>query len=95
MVEASTETDVTTKFIVDSKFVCRGVGLVLGGTVLRGSIKIDQQMMFGPDRNGNFRPVTIKGIHENRVSIQEAGEMASVCVHIKTVGKNAEAIKNN
>lgn len=52
-------------------------------------------MIFGPDRNGNFKPVIIKGIHENRVSIQEAGEMTSVCVHIKTVGKNAEPIKNN
>lgn len=52
-------------------------------------------MMFGPDRNGNFRPVVIKGIHENRVPITEAGEMASICVHVKTVGRNAEPIKNN
>jgi len=52
-------------------------------------------MMFGPDRNGNFRPVAIKGIHENRVPIQFADEMASICVHVKTIGKNAEPIKNN
>lgn len=89
------ETEVTTKFIVDSRFFCRGVGLILGGTVLRGEIKLDQQMMFGPDRNGNFRPVVIKGIHENRVPIMEAGEMASICVHVKTIGKNSEPIKNN
>ena len=37
----ASETNVTTKFIVDSKFVCKGVGLVLGGTILRGSIKLD------------------------------------------------------
>lgn len=89
------ETEVNTKFIVDSRFFCRGVGLILGGTILRGIIKLEQQMMFGPDRNGNFRPIIIKGIHENRVPIQEAGEMASICVHVKTIGRNAEPIKNN
>ena len=67
--EQPLETEVTTKFIVDSRFFCRGVGLILGGTILRGTIKLEQQMMFGPDRNGNFRPIIIKGIHEIRVPI--------------------------
>jgi GTPase len=39
------------------------VGLILGGTVLKGTLKIDQQMMFGPDRYGNFKSVVVKGIH--------------------------------
>ena len=52
-------------------------------------------MMFGPDRNGNFKPVVVKGIHENRVEIDAASEMSSVCVHIKTIGKSTEPIKNN
>jgi len=51
--------------------------------------------MFGPDKNGNFKSVVIKGIHENRVSIEEAGEMSSICVNVKTIGKNTEPIKNN
>jgi GTPase len=59
--------EVHTKFIVDSRYFCKGVGLILGGTVLKGTLRIDQQMMFGPDRNGNFKPVVVKGIHENRV----------------------------
>mmetsp|Transcript_33039 Transcript_33039/g.50631 ORF Transcript_33039/g.50631 Transcript_33039/m.50631 type:complete len:150 (+) Transcript_33039:715-1164(+) len=92
--EEVTETEVTTKFIVDSRYFSKGIGLILGGTVLRGTVKIGQQMMFGPDRNGNFRPVTVKSIHENRVNIAEAGPMASVCLNIKTVGKNTEPIKN-
>lgn len=52
-------------------------------------------MMFGPDRHGNFKPVAIKGIHENRCEIPEAGEMSSICVAIKVMGKNAEPIRNN
>jgi len=67
-----TETEVTTKFIIDSRYFAKGVGLILGGTILKGSIKLDQVMMFGPDRNGNFKQIVIKGIHENRVSITEA-----------------------
>lgn len=51
--------------------------------------------MFGPCRNGNFKPVIVKGIHENRMSILEAGEMASICVNVKVIGKNTEPIKNN
>lgn len=85
----------TTKFIVDSRYYCKGVGLILGGTILRGSIKLDQKMMFGPDRNGNYREVVIKGIHENRMAITEAFEMQSICVNVKTSGKNTDPIKNS
>ena len=45
MVEATEqpiETEVNTKFIVDSRFFCRGVGLILGGTILGGTIKLEQ-----------------------------------------------------
>jgi len=86
---------VTTKFIIDSRYYAKGVGLILGGTVIKGVLKIDQMLMFGPDRNGTFRPVVIKGIHENRVSIDQAGPMSSICVNVKTVGKQVQPIKNN
>ena len=52
-------------------------------------------MMFGPDRYGQFKPVVVKGIHQNRVEVQEAEPMSSICVHVKTIGKNTEPIKNN
>ena len=32
---------VHTKFIVDSRYFCKGVGLILGGTVLKGTIRMD------------------------------------------------------
>ena len=62
--------------------------------VTRGVIKLNQVMMFGPDRNGLFKEVVIKGIHENRVNIEEATINSSVCFNIKTVGK-VEEIKRN
>lgn len=89
------ESEIKVKFIIDSRYFAKGVGLILGGTVLKGTIKLNQEMMFGPDRNGMFKAVTIKGIHENRCEITEAGEMSSICVNVKVTGKNPDPIKNN
>jgi len=32
------ETEVTTKFVIDSRYYSKGVGLILGGTIIRGNI---------------------------------------------------------
>ena len=50
-----TDTEIRTQFIIDSRYQSKGVGLILGGTILKGTVKLDQVMMFGPDKNGNFR----------------------------------------
>lgn len=49
------DTEINTQFIIDSRYQSKGVGLILGGTILKGTIKLDQVMMFGPDKIGNFR----------------------------------------
>ena len=82
--EKSTESEITTKFVVDSQFMTKAFGLILGGVVVKGTIKLNQELMFGPDKNGNFKPVIIKGIHEDRVPIEEAGVSQSICVNIKS-----------
>lgn len=71
--EKSTDSEITTQFVVDSQFMTKAFGLILGGVVVKGSVKLNQELMFGPDKNGNFKPVIIKGIHEDRVPITEAG----------------------
>ena len=55
---------------------------MINGTVMKGMIKKDTEMMFGPDRNGNFRTIKIFGIHENKTSIKEAHKMWSVSLCI-------------
>ena len=82
--EKSTESEITTQFVVDSQFMTKAFGLILGGVVVKGSVKINQELMFGPDKNGNFKSVIIKGIHEDRVPILEAGVSQSICVNIKS-----------
>ena len=83
---------VKTHFTIDSKFNVKGVsGLVINGVVSKGSISINHELMLGPDRNGNFQLVTVKGIHENRVPIDIAPQNSLVCLNIKS----KEAINQN
>lgn len=48
-------------------------------------------MMFGPDKNGNFKPVFINEIHENRVPIDHADISQSISLNIDS----KEPIKRN
>jgi GTPase len=50
----------------------KNVGLVIGGTVIKGTITMNQTLMLGPDKNGQFKPVVVKGMQENRVDIEFA-----------------------
>lgn len=83
--KTDTQSLIHTNFTIDSRFNVKGVsGIVVNGVVLKGTITINQDMMLGPDRNGNFKAVTVKGIHENRVAIDMAPQYSLVCLNIKS-----------
>ena len=48
--------------------------------------------MMGPDKNGAFKGVIVKGIQENRVDITECKKGQTVTLLIKSVVKN-QALK--
>ncbi len=72
------------KFLVyiDEKFNVTGVGLVVSGLVESGRAKVGDRLMLGPFHDGSFRPVRVKSIHVNRVSVQEAeaGQLATFAI---------------
>jgi len=54
--------------------------------VTHGVIKSGEQLLFGPDMFGNFKPVTIKSVHVNRSPTKQActGQAASFALkHVK------------
>jgi GTPase len=44
--------------------------LILSGMMLKGSISLRQQLMLGPDNDGRFRKIDIKGIHCKRIPVR-------------------------
>jgi GTPase len=58
-----------TEFFVDTIFNIPGIGLVIGGHLLCGTIKTGDSLKIGPTNEGEYYPVIVKGIHCKRVSL--------------------------
>ena len=57
-----------------------GVGVVAGGTLLRGSVKEGDCLKLGPDDDGQFHPVTVSTIHRNRLPCRVVTVGQSACL---------------
>ena len=44
-------------------------------------------MMMGPDKNGTFRAIVVKGMQENRVDIESASKGQTVTILVKSMAK--------
>lgn len=63
-------------------YMPKGVGLVVGGFLQRGTIKAGNSYMIGPNRNGEFKHVKVRSIEVKRVRVTEAKPGAYVCLGI-------------
>lgn len=71
-----------------------GVGVVVAGTMLAGTVKPGQTLQLGPDKTGQFKPVQVRSIHHKRVEVDHAVSGQAVCFSIKTLMKK-EQLKRN
>eukprot|EP01015_Nassula_variabilis_P021930 TRINITY_DN3969_c0_g1_i3.p1 TRINITY_DN3969_c0_g1~~TRINITY_DN3969_c0_g1_i3.p1 ORF type:complete len:247 (+),score=20.39 TRINITY_DN3969_c0_g1_i3:65-805(+) len=76
------------EFDIQEHFLVSGVGLVVSGVVRQGVIKPNQTMLLGPDRTKQFRPISIRSIHVNRVQAVEAYTGQFACLCIKSLKKD-------
>ncbi|XP_050520166.1 GTP-binding protein 1 isoform X2 [Daktulosphaira vitifoliae] len=74
-----TTDDEPAEFQIDDTYSVPGVGTVVSGTTLRGTIRLNDTLMLGPDPVGQFIAITVKSIHRKRMVVREvrAGQTAS------------------
>lgn len=67
------------EFQIDDTYSVPGVGTVVSGTCLQGIIRLNDVLMLGPDRLGNFISIAVKSIHRKRMNVKEVrgGQTAS------------------
>jgi len=76
-------------FLLDDVFNVPGVGIVVGGTVLRGEVHLNQKIYVGPDKSGGFRQVIVRSIYRQCVPSQAAFSGQHATLGIKSIGKGA------
>ncbi len=84
---------IESEFVIDSTYNVKNTGFVIGGTVTKGEILLNQTLLLGPDKNGQFKAVLAKGIQENRVDIASAKKGQTVTINIKSMNKKEQNIK--
>ncbi|GFR11855.1 GTP-binding protein 1 [Trichonephila clavata] len=67
------------EFQIDDTYSVPGVGTVVSGTTLKGTIRLNDTLMLGPDPLGHFQAVAVKSIHRKRMPVKEvrSGQTAS------------------
>merc|ERR1719152_606872 len=81
--------DAPAQFQVDETYTVDGVGTVVSGTTLCGSIGVGDTLLLGPDSLGRFVPVGIKGIHRRRMPTARVYGGQACCLALKKVKRNA------
>jgi GTP-binding protein 1 len=69
-----------TEFHIDATWSVPGVGTVVSGTCMAGTMSAGGNYLIGPDGVGHFRPVVAKSIHSKRTPVRSivAGQTGSV-----------------
>ncbi|MES1912631.1 MAG: hypothetical protein MHM6MM_004872 [Cercozoa sp. M6MM] len=76
------DTDSALELSIEESFLVQGVGVVVGGTVLRGTVSTGDKVLLGPDEKGRFRQVTVRSLHFKRraTSSVSAGQSATLAL---------------
>ena len=86
-----------TEFAIDDSFSITGVGVVVAGTMLKGTVVTGDTLLYGPDEFGHFKNVIVKGIHTRGVPVAatHAGQSASFNIKATLSGKSNKIERQN
>jgi elongation factor 1-alpha len=68
---------------LDCKFNVKGIGLVIGGELTKGKISVGDKLYIGPNKNGDYKLITIRGIHYKRTKVDQTSSLSYHCFNIK------------
>ena len=54
------------EFQIDDTYSVPGVGTVVSGTNLKGTIRLNDTLLLGPDPLGHFQSIAVRSIHRKR-----------------------------
>ncbi|KAI6189077.1 Protein synthesis factor and Translation elongation factor EFTu EF1A domain containing protein [Aphelenchoides besseyi] len=74
-------------FVIDEVFWVDGVGTVVSGNCVNGTVRVNDTLWLGPDSTGNFVQVPIKSIHRKRMPVDSVRHGQSAAFAIKKVTK--------
>jgi GTPase len=70
------------EFYIDNVFNVYGFGLVVGGQLVKGTLKVGDKLYLGPIEN-KYQLITVKSIYCKKISVQEISCGGYVCIGIK------------
>jgi GTPase len=77
------------EFIVTDNFSVPGVGTVVSGTLMQGTVAAGDSLYLGPDSSGQFIPVQVKSLQRKRVNIPVAHAGQSVSFALKKIKRSS------
>eukprot|EP00736_Rhodelphis_marinus_P002398 Rmarinus@m.12992 len=80
--------DAPAKFQIDETFNVPGVGTVVSGLCVSGTIVAGTKLLFGPDSFGNFEATVVKSIHNKRVPLRRVVSGQSGALALKKVKRS-------
>lgn len=81
------------EFFIDTIFNLPGIGMVVGGHLLCGTIKLTDTLKIGPTNDGEYHTLVVKGIHCKRVNVDSVSCGSGgtyVCLNIKRLDKSVK-----
>lgn len=73
------------EFFVDGIYTPKGIGLVVAGTMLSGTVVVNDVLQLGPMKDGTFQLVAVRSIHHKRMQVSNAIAGQAVCFNIKAI----------
>jgi len=83
------------EFLIDGVYMVTGVGIVISGILKSGTVQVNSNLMLGPEKNGNYRQVTVRSIHMKRTPVDVAVAGQSVCFNVRASNKKDQIKRNS